>query len=209
MTEKERILFGGFPEGIPYETIFDGAQQVPLIKKANISDVPEKLLIFNSPSRFEAPSITGLHSFDHGPKNMSALTRPLTWVHKFIDFKCVLSPDSYMSVELAPWQRARNTILARAAGVVWQSRGITVIPSIRWCDESDYELVSSGIEKGSVFAVTADDSLENLKQRITFESGLNAMVKMIRPEGVIIYGSVSSNFVRELEKQTKVFLFKN
>jgi hypothetical protein len=206
-TEKERILFGQIPEGLDDWHETDGIQKVPMIYKAGIQDIPEKLLIFNSPKRFESPETTGLHSFDHGPKNITALTRPLTWIHKFADLKCVISPDSYMSPDLAPWQRARNTVLARAAGAVWQWRGLTVIPSIRWCDESDYELVSSGIQKGSVFAVTADADAKELKWLIEFESGLHAMIDIIEPEGVIIYGRVSPNFVRQLEKKTKVYLF--
>ncbi len=206
-TEKERILFGESPEGLGFWHETDGLQKVPIIYKAGLEDIPEKLLIFNSPKRFESPATTGLHSFDHGPKNMTALTRPMTWIHKFADFRCVISPDSYLSPNLAPWQRARNTVLARAAGAVWQYRGLTVIPSIRWCDESDYELVSSGIEKGSVFAVTVDSGYKDLNSNIEFEKGLTAMVDIIEPEGVIIYGRVSPNFVREIKKKTKVFLF--
>lgn len=206
-TDKERILFGGPAEGVDFFLKCDGVEMVPVISRAKISDIPERFLIFNSPKRFESPEKTGLHSFDHGPKNMSALTRPLTWIHKFIGFKCVVSPDSYMNRSLAPWQRARNTVLARAAGATWQARGLTVIPSIRWTGEDDYELVSSGIEKGSVFAVTADDTINDGFGRKEFEKGLLAMIDLIQPEGVIVYKPITDAFEAKIASKTRIFTF--
>lgn len=206
-TDKERILLGALPHGVSLGLEVSGREKIPVIKRAKVSNIPEKLLLFNSPKRFESPETTGLHSFDHGPKNMTALTRPLTWIHKFVDFKCVISPDSFMNVSLAPWQRARNTVLARAAGVTWQERGLTVIPSIRWSCEDDYEMVSSGIERGSVFAVTADDTISNGIGRKSFEKGLLAMIDIIEPEAVIVYKKITDAFEAKLALNTRVFRF--
>lgn len=206
-TDKERILFGTLPEGIPLGLRTAGLEKIPVIKRAKVSDIPEKLLIFNSPKRFESPQNTGLHSFDHGPKNMTALTRPLSWIHKFVDFKCVVSPDSYMNPHLAPWQKARNTVLARAAGATWQDRGLTVIPSIRWSGEDDYELVASGIEQGSVFAVTADNTIQDGVGRKVFEKGLLAMIDLIEPEAVIVYRPITEAFSEMIAAKTLIATF--
>ena len=188
-TTSEFILAGRLPEGYPYEHPVEGVQKVPVLPKVGLADVPEILVPFNSPKRLERPSNTGVHFFDHGkngPKYMTALTQPLRWIYKFQHLKCVIAPDSLMLDGMPPWQRARNTVLTRASAAVWQDHGIKIIPSLRWCDETDYELVSSGISRGSVFAVSADSEYEDPKRTHEFEKGLKAIIKIIEPEGVMI-----------------------
>ena len=51
----------------------------------------------------------------------------------------VLSPDFSMYLEMAPVMQIYNVFRNRWCGAYWASKGIRVIPSVNWGDESRFD----------------------------------------------------------------------
>ena len=68
----------------------------------------------------------------------------------------------------------------------WQSKGITVIPTISWSDARSFEFCFDGVEQGGVVAV----GMVGCKQsKLNFMRGYNEMLKRIQPSKILCFGS--------------------
>ena len=71
-------------------------------------------------------------------------------------------------------------------------KGIRVIPSVNWGDESTFDFCFEGIEKGSVVAVStymASEHDNRQDQKEWFMAGYNEMLRRIEPEKIICYNT--------------------
>ncbi|MGI5984443.1 MAG: DUF4417 domain-containing protein [Clostridiales bacterium] len=80
----------------------------------------------------------------------------------------------------------------RWCGAYWASKGIRVIPTVNWGDETSFDFCFEGIEKGSVVAVSTYMATEhgNRKdQKQWFLAGYNEMLRLIEPEKIVCYNT--------------------
>ena len=75
-------------------------------------------------------------------------------IEKLSRHRAVLSPDFSMYLEMASVMQLYNVFRNRWCGTCWASKGIRVIPTVNWGDESTFDFCFEGIEKGSVVAVS-------------------------------------------------------
>lgn len=107
----------------------------------------------------------------------------------------VLSPDFSMYTNYPEafqiWQVYRN----RWCAAYWQSKGIKVIPTISWSDESSYKYAFIGIPKNSVVAIGTVGVVNDKNAERLFMQGFKEMLKQLEPKRILIYG----NRLTELE----------
>ena len=60
-------------------------------------------------------------------------------------YRAVLSPDFSMYLEMAPVMQLYNTFRNRWCGAYWASKGMRVIPTVNWGDESTFDFCFEGI----------------------------------------------------------------
>jgi len=77
-----------------------------------------------------------------------------------------------------------NTYRSRWCGFYWQSKGLSVIPTVSWSDERSYDFCFDGIEQHSIVAVSTIGCAESKK---LFMAGFMAMCDKIEPQQVICY----------------------
>ena len=85
-----------------------------------------------------------------------------------------------------------NVFRNRWCGAYWASKGIRVIPTVNWGDESTFDFCFEGIEKGSVVAVStymASEHNNRKDQKEWFLAGYNEMLRCIEPEKIICYNT--------------------
>lgn len=85
-----------------------------------------------------------------------------------------------------------NVFRNRWCGAYWASKGIRVIPTVNWGDESTFDFCFEGIEKGSVVAVStymASEHDNSRDQKEWFMAGYNEMLRRIEPEKIICYNT--------------------
>ena len=84
------------------------------------------------------------------------------------------------------WRQLENTAKNRWVGAYWQSKGLTVIPTVSGGLSQRFVFCFDGIEKHSVVVI----GMIGCKQtKIQFMRGYQAMLDQIQPEKIICYGS--------------------
>lgn len=113
-------------------------------------------------------------------------------IERLSRYRAVLSPDFSMYLEMAPVMQLYNVFRNRWCGAYWASKGIRVIPSVNWGDESTFDFCFEGIEKGSTVAVStymASEHDNRQDQKEWFMAGYNEMLRRIEPEKIICYNT--------------------
>ena len=103
-------------------------------------------------------------------------------IEKLSRYRAVLSPDFSMYLEMAPVMQLYNVFRNRWCGAYWASKGIRVVPTVNWGDESTFDFCFEGIEKGSVVAVStymASEHDNRCDQKEWFMAGYNEMLRRI------------------------------
>lgn len=113
-------------------------------------------------------------------------------LEKLSRYRAVLSPDFSMYLEMAPVMQLYNVFRNRWCGAYWASKGMRVVPTVSWGDESTFNFCFEGIEKGSVVAVStymasAHDNRQGQKE--WFMAGYDEMLRCIEPEKIICYNT--------------------
>lgn len=111
-------------------------------------------------------------------------------IERLSRYKAALSPDFSMYLEMAPVIQLYNVFRNRWCGAYWASKGIRVIPTVNWGNESTFDFCFEGIEKGSVAAVStymASEHDNHQDQKEWFMAGYNEMLRRIEPERIICY----------------------
>lgn len=206
-SELDYYIFGRSTSAFPinFETV--GLEQIPVLGKLGVEYIPEKLIGFDQPSRVDNFGKTGIHFFIQDRKFQGALIHPEKLVSQLSKYKVVLTPDCTLSKEMPPSVRFQNIRASRQAGAVWQSRGLSVVPTVRWSCEEDYDVAFSGIPSRSIVAVGSYGAMRDRSLRRTLLNGLEEMVHRLQPASVLIYGSLGSVETKALEITTRIVKF--
>lgn len=171
--------------------------------------------------RKEATDIQGLIGFNY----CKSRTDKSKFVHFFLDdyqfervwntperylsvferFGGILTPDFSCYLDMNRNQQIYNVYRSRAVGAYYQRQGIKVIPTITWGGADTYSFAFSGIEKGSVVAVSTVGVVRRPLPRHLFNRGVEELIRRIEPECIYIHGkNIGGNY-----GSTKVVYFEN
>ena len=174
----------------------NGRWEIPLIPKAEFSEdeFRDLLLIGFDKTKLEDDRHLGrmVHFFLYDYKFERVWKQPDTDIEKLSRYRAVLSPDFSMYLEMAPVMQLYNVFRNRWCGAYWASKGMRVIPTLNWGDESTFEFCFEGVEKGSVVAVStymASAHGNSEDQKEWFMAGYNEMLRIIEPEKIICYNT--------------------
>ncbi len=173
-----------------------GKWEIPVIPKADFAEdeFRDLLLIGFDKTKLEDDKHLGrmVHFFLYDYKFERVWRQPDTDIEKLSRYRAVLSPDFSMYLEMAPVMQLYNVFRNRWCGAYWASKGMRVIPTINWGDESTFDFCFDGVEKGSVVAVStymASAHGNREDQKDWFMTGYNEMLRRIEPEKIICYNT--------------------
>ncbi len=173
-----------------------GKLSIPVIPKfeAKEDDFNDLLLIgFDKTNLQDMKHLDRMvHFFLYDYKFERVWKNPDTDIERLSRYRAALSPDFSMYIEMAPVMQIFNVFRNRWCGAYWASKGIRVIPTVNWGDESTFDFCFDGIEKGSTVAVStymasAHDNRQDQKE--WFMAGYNEMLRRIEPERIICYNT--------------------
>ena len=174
----------------------NGKLQIPIIPKfeAKPGDFDDLLLIGFDKTHLEDYNHLNrmVHFFLYDYRFERVWKNPDNDIEKLSRYRAVLSPDFSMYLEMAPVMQIYNVFRNRWCGAYWASKGIRVIPSVNWGDESTFDFCFQGIEKGSTVAVStymASEHDNRKDQKEWFMTGYNEMLRQIKPERIICYNT--------------------
>lgn len=135
-----------------------GKLQIPIIPKfeARAGDFDDLLLIGFDKTHLEDQNHLDrmVHFFLYDYRFERVWKNPDNDIEKLSRYRAVLSPDFSMYIEMAPVMQLYNVFRNRWCGAYWASKGLRVIPTVNWGDESTFEFCFQGIEKGNTVAVS-------------------------------------------------------
>lgn len=160
-----------------------GMFNLPLVKRQNISLDSVELLGYDKLSENETDKI--VHFFLDDNKFQSIYNQTDEKVETLKKYKAVLTPDFSMYIEMPTALQLYSCFKNRWVGAYLQSRGVKVIPTVRWGNLESFNYCFDGIEKGSIVAISTV-GLKN--DKANFMLGYDEMRRRIKPEAVICYG---------------------
>lgn len=173
-----------------------GKLQIPIIPKfqSKPGDFDDLLLIGFDKTNLEDQTHLDrmVHFFLYDYRFERVWKNPDSDLEKLSRYRAVLSPDFSMYLEMAPVMQLYNVFRNRWCGAYWASKGIRVIPTVNWGDESTFDFCFEGIEKSSVVAVStymASEHDNRKDQKEWFMAGYNEMMRRIEPEKIICYNT--------------------
>ncbi len=170
-----------------------GEFDIPIIPKCSFADeeLNDLLLIgFDKIKSDEKNFERIVHFFLYDYKFENIWNKPNIYVNKLRKYKAVLSPDFSMYLEMNKTIQLYNTFRNRWCGAFLASKGIKVIPTVNWGDESTFDFCFEGIPKGSIVAVSTymvHEHANHADQKSFFMKGYNEMIKRIEPSKIICY----------------------
>ena len=125
---------------------------------------------------------------------------PVRYALLLSDFRAVMTPDFSLFTDYPLPVQLYNHWRKHLLGAYWQSRGITVIPSICWSDEASFDWCFDGEPVGSTVAVSSVGAQKNPEARRLFLAGYREMMERLKPSKVLFFGDVPEGCEGNIER---------
>ena len=115
-------------------------------------------------------------------------------------FDGIITPDFSMCQDFPEPVKLFAVYRMRAFGYWAGTMGIQVINNVRWGARETWRYCFAGIPKHTVVSIGAVASgLRKIDNRPLFDDGFNAMIEILKPTVVIVYGSVNYEPIKRLK----------
>lgn len=171
---------------------------IPVIRKEDI-ELSENVVSFNN----RKDGVEGLHFFIDDYQFERLWNNPEKYVDIFSSYKFITSPDYSLYTDFPIIMQIYNTYKKQFLGAYFQKKGIHVIPTVSWSDESSYSWCFLGIEKGSTVACSSVGCMNNEEYKELFIKGFEKMIEVIEPKAILMNGDLPE----ELKKYIPICKF--
>ena len=165
-----------------------GKWGIPLVKKQVLPSVDIDLIACSDTRSCdnEKNRRKGVHFFVDDYRFKSIYTNPERSLEKYSQYAFLLTPDFSTYAEMDLWRQLESVAQNRWVGAYWQSKGLTVIPTVSWSTPRSFEFCFNGIERGGTVAV---GMIGCKHDKIGFMRGYNEMLERLKPENIIVFGN--------------------
>lgn len=188
---------------------FEGVEDIPILKRQS-PNLNKFLRItpFDKRNSEQPSGGTLVHFFVADEKFRPIAFNPAPYVHSLSRFGAVTTPDFSMYRDMPRHRRIASVWANRAVGSYFQSRGLEVVPTVRWSMESDYDYCFAGIPKGETVIVSNHGCWKSLDDKHYFIHGFDKMLTVLRPRRVILHGSRLSGSIARLQSECPIQFFE-
>ena len=135
-----------------------GKLKIPIIPKFQESpgDFDDLLLIGFDKTHLEDQNHLDrmVHFFLYDYRFERVWKNPDNDIEKLSRYRAVLSPDFSMYLKMAPVMQLYNVFRNRWCGAYWASKGLRVIPTVNWGDESTFDFCFVDTTKQQTYVIT-------------------------------------------------------
>lgn len=184
VNERERTN-EAYNLGLFDETACYGKYQMPIIEKDNV--IPKELIGFNYAKTYDNKNV-GIHFYLDDYQFERIWNNPQEYVELLGDYKCILSPDFSLYMDMPYSMKIWNVYRSRLIGQYYQRCGIKVIPTIQWAEKETFEFCFDGIQEGSIVSVSTIGVKRSQEATQVWKDGMDAMIERIKPSTILVYG---------------------
>ena len=159
-------------------------------------------LPFNCARTERNRSAHGIHFFVDDYLFERVWKDPARYALLLSEFRAVLTPDFSLFTDYPFPVQIYNHWRKHMLGAYWQSRGMTVIPSICWSDEASFDWCFDGEPVGGTVAVSSVGTQKNRRARELFLAGYREMLTRLMPQRIIFFGDVPQGCEGNIERHT-------
>lgn len=166
----------------------DGKWDIPLVKSQNLP-LGNIELVACSDTRANDNEINkkkGVHFFVDDYRFLGIYDNPERTLNRYSQYKFLLTPDFSTYADMDLWRQLESVAKNRWVGAYWQSKGLSVIPTVSWSDARSFEFCFDGIEQGSIVTV---GMIGCKHSHLGFMRGYNAMLERLQPNKIIVFGA--------------------
>ena len=128
----------------------------------------------------------GVHFFVDDYRFCGIYDNPERTLSRYSQYSFLLSPDFSTYSDMSLWRQLESVAKNRWVGAYWQSKGLTVIPTVSWGLSQSFEFCFDGVEQNSIVAI---GMIGCKKNKLHFLRGYNAMLERLLPSKVICFGT--------------------
>lgn len=184
---------------------FDGNLEMPLLLPVENVKFPKIFVPFTK--RKQAISRENFLCFyEHDYKFQEVLDYPEDYVEEFRQYGGIVTPDCSLYWDMPFTKQIASVYQSRAIGYYFQSRGITVIPNVRWGDERTYttntlpeKIAFLGIPKNSIVSIGTYGCIRTKEATHHFREGLREMLETVSPKTIFVYGAMPEKIFGEFQ----------
>lgn len=184
-----------------------GVYQLPTLRATVLEGAPSEMWSFSRRSHAKNARTSLVHGYLEDPVLMGLANNPARQLAAFADFLAVVTPDFSMTLGMPLHDRVRSAWMGRAVGAFFQSRGLPVIPNIRWAEMSDLDVVLDGLPCQGTIALSSQGLLRDKKLYSTFQQGVSLVLERLAPCAVVFYGTMSPLLHEMISSMTKLHQF--
>ena len=174
-----------------------GRWDIPLVKKQEVDLAKIRLISYSDTRANDRPENKecGVHFFIDDYRFESIYRFPEKSLLRLSQYAFLLTPDYSTYADMNQWRQLESVAHNRWCGAYWQSKGLTVIPTVSWSTPASYSYSFDGIEKGAIVAI---GMIGCKKNKSDFMHGYNTMLERIQPKAIICFGNPFSEMTGNL-----------
>ncbi len=212
---KKMIINDGFNSELVKTAQFESIFEIPCFKSCNYLEIPNEIIPFSQRKKSTTKN-EFIHFYEHDIHFNDFINNPDNYIEELSAFSGVISPDCSLYRDMPFCLQITNIYLNHALGIYMQSKGINVIPNVRWGDERTYTslltdtpLAFIGIPKNSIVSIGTYGCIQGIENKIHLKNGLANMIKYFKPKTVLVYGPVPRNVFDEYKNLTRFVHFED
>ena len=128
----------------------------------------------------------GVHFFVDDFRFSGIYDHPERSLSRYAQYAFLLTPDFSTYADMEIWRQIESVAKNRWCGAYWQSKGLTVIPTISWGNTRSFEFCFDGVEQNAPVAIGMVGCKRN---KIGFLRGYNAMMEKLNPSTILCFGA--------------------
>lgn len=163
----------------------EGFYQMPVIEPEE--HIPSDLIGFNY-ALTATDKTSGIHFYVDDYQFERVWNQPEAYLEKLSEFDCMLTPDFSLYTEMPIAMKIWNTYRSRLIGQMAQRMGITVIPTVSWCERETFCFCFDGLPKRATLSISTIGVKKEDYNFGLWKAGVDEMIKRLQPRTLLIYG---------------------
>ena len=209
MSKIKNTIDDGFNPELVETAFFDGTLEMPVIERPKEIIIPKGMIPFSKIKNSKTYE-EFIVFYENDIEFADILRNPNEYLENMNKFPGIVSLDNSLYIDSPLIVQMANVYRNRAIGHYYQSKGIYVIPNVRWGDERSYttcvfpeKFAFLGLPKNSIVSIGTYGCCKSKEERLHLRNGLISMLDEITPQIVLVYGPFSKDVFNGLENKTK------